>query len=318
MQDRRITRLRKEYLYRKSLIGKDKDAYEKKAKIKEALQKGIAIPKGLQAEAEQILKEIEYEDQKTRDSGDHETDSKFSKVVPTSLSIDSEYAKASYQDPRIMLTTSRSPSSKLMQFAKEMKLLFGTTAIRVNRGNHQIHQLVEACKSNNASDLVIIHETRGRPDGIIISHMPYGPTAYFGLMNVVPRHDIGDDSIGPMSLQNPHLLFHEFSTKLGDRVQTILKHLFPPPKLDSTRVLTFANNNDYISFRYVVCRPKLIFIDRHHVYIKKNGKIELKEVGPRFEMYLYQIKLGTVDMKEAENEWVLRPYMNTAKKRKVL
>lgn len=33
---------------------------------------------------------------------------------------------------------------------------------------------------------------------------------------------------------------------------------------------------------------------------------------------LYQIKLGTVDQTEAENEWVLRPYQNTAKKRKEL
>lgn len=42
------------------------------------------------------------------------------------------------------------------------------------------------------------------------------------------------------------------------------------------------------------------------------------QVGPRFEMRPYQIKLGTLDQPEAESEWVLRPYMNTAKKRHVL
>ncbi len=47
-------------------------------------------------------------------------------------------------------------------------------------------------------------------------------------------------------------------------------------------------------------------------------EVDLSELGPRFEMRLYQLKLGTVDMAEAENEWVLRPYMNTAKKRKNL
>ena len=46
--------------------------------------------------------------------------------------------------------------------------------------------------------------------------------------------------------------------------------------------------------------------------------MELIEVGPRFEMQLYQIKLGTIEMAEAENEWVLRPYMNTAYKRQAL
>lgn len=33
---------------------------------------------------------------------------------------------------------------------------------------------------------------------------------------------------------------------------------------------------------------------------------------------LEPIKLGTMDMPEAETEWLLRPYMNTAKKRRVL
>jgi len=44
----------------------------------------------------------------------------------------------------------------------------------------------------------------------------------------------------------------------------------------------------------------------------------LTEVGPRFEMKVYQIKLGTIDQNEADTEWRLRPYMNTAKKRKML
>jgi U3 small nucleolar ribonucleoprotein protein IMP4 len=55
-------------------------------------------------------------------------------------------------------------------------------------------------------------------------------------------------------------------------VQSILKYLFPVPKTDSKRVITFANREDYISFR-------------HHVYKKSGAKdVELKEVGPRFEM----------------------------------
>ncbi|CAI9761767.1 unnamed protein product [Fraxinus pennsylvanica] len=59
---------------------------------------------------------------------------------------------------------------------------------------------------------------------------------------------------------------------------------------------------------------------RHHIYEKRGGpkSIELKEIGPRFEMRLYQLKLGTVDQDEAQNEWVIRPYMNTAKKRMFL
>ena len=51
---------------------------------------------------------------------------------------------------------------------------------------------------------------------MIVSHLPYGPTAYFTLSDCVMRHDIPD--IGTMSEAFPHLIFHNFQTKLGERV----------------------------------------------------------------------------------------------------
>lgn len=36
-------------------------------------------------------------------------------------------------------------------------------AQRMNRGNHEISALVRACKANNVTDLIIVHETRGQP-----------------------------------------------------------------------------------------------------------------------------------------------------------
>jgi U3 small nucleolar ribonucleoprotein protein IMP4 len=102
-------------------------------------------------------------------------------------------------------------------------------------------------------------------DGLIISHLPYGPTAYFGIQNCVLRHDI-KDGLGTMSEAFPHLIFENFTTPLGQRVclcfvcrgshalllqvKNILRYLFPVPKDDSKRVVTFANQSDYISFRY--------------------------------------------------------------------
>ncbi|PIK52736.1 hypothetical protein BSL78_10369 [Apostichopus japonicus] len=119
------------------------------------------------------------------------------------------------------------------------------------------------------------------------------------------RHDI--PKIGNMSEVYPHLVFHQFNSRLGERVKNILKYLFPVPKEDSKRVMTFVNQDDVISFR-------------HHTYKKTDQKnIELTEVGPRFEMKLYEIRLGTIDQAAAaDTEWVARPYMNTAKKRKYL
>lgn len=286
---RRLVRQRKEYLYRKGLEGKERTVYEKKAAVKRAIEAGKPIPTELRKEEGILQHEIELEDAGTA-------------VLTTH--VDDEYAQAGVRDPLVCVTTSRDPSSRLKQFAKELKLII-PNARRVNRGGYQVGGLVEAARKNNFTDMVVVQETRGEPDGLLVCHLPLGPTAYFTLSNTVLRHDIQNG--GTMSEAYPHLILDGFSTTLGQRVGDILKFLFPIPKVESQRVITFSNDSDYISFR-------------HHVWEKQTGKKEvtLKEVGPRFEMQLYQIKLGTMDQLEAENEWVLRPYMNSAKRRRYL
>jgi U3 small nucleolar ribonucleoprotein protein IMP4 len=223
-------------------------------------------------------------------------------VLATVSHVDDEYEFAAVRDPRLFLTTSREPSARLVQFAKELSLVFPNCQ-RKNRGGHVIGELVDACRSNDITDLVLVYETRGEPDTLVISHLPHGPTAYFGLMNCVFRHDI--PNVGTMSLQFPHLVFDNFTTPLGERTMNILKHLFPVPKEDSRRVVTLANRDDFISFR-------------HHMYQRQGKEVVLQEVGPRFEMRLFQIRLGTVENDTADVEWALRPYMNTSKKRNFL
>ena len=65
-----------------------------------------------------------------------------------------------------MVTTSHDPSVKLKQFAKEMKLIFPNSK-RINRGNTEMPGLINECRKNNFTDLVVFHETRGKPDGMI-------------------------------------------------------------------------------------------------------------------------------------------------------
>ena len=163
--------------------------------------------------------------------------------------------------------------------------------------------MVQICRAQEYTDIVIVGEHRGEPDQLIISHLPYGPTCYISLFNSVMRHDI--ENVGTMSEVFPHLIFNGFTTSLGERVTNIFKYLYPVPKADSKRVISFVNQNDIISFR-------------HHNFTKNHQEVELKEVGPRFDMRIYKIKLGTVDMEDCENEYVYRPFMNTAKRRKLL
>lgn len=62
-------------------------------------------------------------------------------------------------------------------------------------------------------------------------------------------------------------------------------------------MVTFAlAEGDYISLR-------------HHVYVKTGyNSVELAEVGPRMEMKLFELRLGTVDNKDADYEWRLANY----------
>ena len=86
---------------------------------------------------------------------------------------------------------------------------------------------------------------------------------------MVLRHDV-EEKLQTMPEVYPHLIFNNFKSKLGERVKTVLQHLFPVAKADSKRIITFSNQHDLISFR-------------HHSYQKVNHKeVALTELGPRF------------------------------------
>mmetsp|Transcript_22586 Transcript_22586/g.72230 ORF Transcript_22586/g.72230 Transcript_22586/m.72230 type:complete len:288 (-) Transcript_22586:106-969(-) len=285
---RKQARMRREYMQKRAADAKEASTADRKRKLRTAVDEGRTVPTELRGEADALLAEMELNGAPGPSS--------------STPDLDSEYASAGVADPRILLTTSHDPSSRLVQFLKEMKLVFPNTS-RMNRGGHTVKQIVETCRADGFTDLVVLQEHRGVPDGLVVSHMPHGPTAYFGLANVTMRHDI--EGATNMSEAYPHLVIDNLTTKIGARVATILKHLFPVPKPDSKRVVSLVNRADLLSFR-------------HHVYAKEKADVHLYEVGPRFDLRLYQIKLGTIDQEEVENEWVLRPYMNTASKRRAL
>lgn len=60
----------------------------------------------------------------------------------------------------MVLTTSRDPSARLQQFAKEFRLLIPGCQ-RINRGGYVLSDLVDLCRGNDVTDLIILHEHRG-------------------------------------------------------------------------------------------------------------------------------------------------------------
>lgn len=85
----------------------------------------------------------------------------------------------------------------------------------------------QACRTHDFTDVVVIQETRGQPDGLLVCHLPLGPTAYFTLSNVVMRHDIEDR--GTISEAYPHIILEGFTSALGTStvlfVPSLLKHI---------------------------------------------------------------------------------------------
>jgi U3 small nucleolar ribonucleoprotein protein IMP4 len=277
--------MRAEFLERKQNEDVHVAIHARKQQLRQALEEQTPLPGHLRKDALALKKFVELDDVQT---------------MHAAASLDDEYANAGVSDPKVLVTTSRDASQKLLEFAKEMRLVV-PNSMRMNRGATSVHQLVETARLEKFTDIVLISESQGVPDTLTICHLPLGPTIH----NVVTRHDI--EGVGPMSEQFPHLIFENFTTKLGARVMAILKHLFPVPREDATKVVTFDNQDDFISFR-------------HHTFKTTQGgrEVQLTEVGPRFELQPFRITQGTLEMPDAEVEWVFHAFMNTAKKRKLL
>ncbi|OOG00793.1 hypothetical protein ASPCADRAFT_202626 [Aspergillus carbonarius ITEM 5010] len=295
---RRQARERRDYLYRRALTLRDASIAEKRAQLKASLASGKPVDPSI-ADDKALREDFKYDESITP------TD----KQNKDEVDLDDEYALTSgIADPRPIVTTSRSPSVRLGTFAKEIRLLL-PTSIRLNRGNLVLPDLISSANAAALTDMILLHEHRGTPTAMTISHLPHGPTASFSLHNVVLRADIPDAARGTVSESYPHLIFEGFTTKLGLRVVQILKHLFPPRETGKVgnRVVSFVNKEDSIEVR-------------HHVFVKTGYRdVELAEVGPRMTMRLFEIRGGTLEKgSSGDVEWALTQYTRTSKKKDYL
>jgi U3 small nucleolar ribonucleoprotein protein IMP4 len=103
MSIRREIRLRKDFLYKKQQDAQQAIITEKKRKLKSALDEGKSIPTEIAAEARKLNHDMELD--------------LYAPGEEKSI-IDDEYATVGFREPKICVTTSRDPSSRLKQFSK--------------------------------------------------------------------------------------------------------------------------------------------------------------------------------------------------------
>ncbi len=116
---RRQARERRDYIYRRALQLRDASIAEKRALLKKSLATGKPLDPSV-ANDKSLRKDFKYDE-----SLDPET-------AAAQESIDDEYAMLSgLADPRPLVTTSRSPSTRLSTFSKEIRLLLPTSSLFV-------------------------------------------------------------------------------------------------------------------------------------------------------------------------------------------
>lgn len=120
-QLRRQARERRQYVYSKSLEAQQRQTFERKRKLKDALATGKALPTEMRKDAKDLGRDLAFDEAQSGEP--------VKNVIPgysiqyiiytePTTHIDNEYSRAGVQDPKIIITTSRDPSSKLQQFAK--------------------------------------------------------------------------------------------------------------------------------------------------------------------------------------------------------
>ncbi|CAL7936589.1 unnamed protein product [Xylocopa violacea] len=203
------------------------------------------------------------------------------------------YYKHAYE-PKVLITYADNPTRKTRIFGRELtRIIPNSTSLYRNRSG--VKKMVKSAIAKDFTDIVIVNEDQCKPNGMLIIHLPEGPTAYFKLSNVKITPEL-KRSHKEISGHRPEVILNNFTTRLGYTIGRMLGALFHyQPEFKGRRVVTFHNQRDYIFFR-------------HHRYQfdLERGKPRLRELGPRFTLRLKSLQHGTFDSKYGEYEWLIQ------------
>ncbi len=111
---RRQARLRREYLFRKGQEMRNQAIQSKKDRLKKSLEEMKRIPTDLRKEALTLQSQLKWQDggpELAAAYGNEEGDAGKSHE-------DDEYRWAGVEDPKVMITTSRDPSSRYVKISR--------------------------------------------------------------------------------------------------------------------------------------------------------------------------------------------------------
>ncbi|XP_056388527.1 ribosome production factor 1 [Hyla sarda] len=205
--------------------------------------------------------------------------------------------------PKILITTSDRPRGRSVRFTEQLSSIIPNSHVYYRRGL-ALKKIIPQCIAKDFTDLIIINEDRKVPNGLVLCHLPNGPTAHFKLSNARLRKEIKRKGKEPTE-HKPEVILNNFSTRLGHSIGRMFASLFPhDPQFIGRQVATFHNQRDYIFFRY------------HRYIFKSEKRVGMQELGPRFTLKLRSLQKGTFDSKHGEYEWVHKRHEMDSNRRK--
>ncbi|KAG7327855.1 hypothetical protein KOW79_009461 [Hemibagrus wyckioides] len=206
-------------------------------------------------------------------------------------------------NPKVLITTSDRPRGRTVRFCEQLATVIPNAYVYYRRGL-ALKRIIPQCISRDFTYLIVINEDRKVPNGMILCHLPEGPTAHFKVSSVRLRKEMKRRGKDPTE-HYPEVILNNFTTRLGHSIGRMFAALFPQdPQFVGRQVATFHNQRDFIFFRF-------------HRYIFKNEKkVGIQELGPRFTLKLRSLQKGTFDSKFGEYEWVHKRHEMDTSRRK--
>ena len=204
--------------------------------------------------------------------------------------------------PQILITTSISHTGGIFRFIKELKN-FLPNSYFYYRKKFDLGTIMKSAIEKEFTDIIVVTERLRKPYKLLLIHLPNGPSMEFKILDVMYQDEMQGHGVSVG--YNPELMFRNFKTTLGVRVQRALNALFPKDEeLKGRELITFQNQRDFIFFRYY-----------RYIFTNNFTDVNLQEIGPRFTMRLLYVQKGLFDPEKGDYEWMYKDKMGVKRKK---
>lgn len=91
--------------------------------------------------------------------------------------------------PKVLITSADKPSLKTHLFMRELCKCIPNSEVRLRRGT-DVKKIVVQAVEREYTDMLVVNEDRKLPNGLLVVHLPEGPTAHFKVTNFKRGYDI--------------------------------------------------------------------------------------------------------------------------------